>query len=252
MPLVPIEDTFKFTHDSNTQGVIRAHLVGIGEMARSLQYTNALYDTKAKAIILTKGAVRSDPLPAHDSFVLSIIYRILWFEVQTEHNGLSGQLVERLQEQDNQIKRLKEQVAVLNRRLDIPDDVSIDGSTDPAVTHDDPHAAHGVVTTLTPLAIAPHQSKEPDNLAAADPESTIRHLRQQAMNMDGYITVKGQYSYYRRPKVLKPNTAFDPEWENDGLRFIFLVPNELQKMHLFVTHDQDLIAQQCVRSSVAS
>lgn len=254
MSLITIEDTFKFTHDSDTSGVIRAHLVEIGEMARSLQYTSAEYDTKAKEIIFTKGAVRSDPLPARDSQTLSVIYRLLWFEVQAQRCGLSGQLAERIQEHEQKIKALETQTQELGRLLNGANQET-DGSNFPVrniIGENSAPAVPDLVAALVPLESAPQKHKEVDSIAADDPKGALHRLREQARSIDGYIAICGARALYSRPRALDQDSVFDRKRQSDGLRYIFLIPDELRAMQLFITHDQDLITRQCLRSEVAS
>lgn len=252
MSLIPIEDSFKFTHDSETSGVVRAHLVEIGEMARTLQYTSAEYDTKTREIIFTKGAVRSDPMPARDTQTLSIIYRLLWFEAQAQHCGLSGQLVERFQEYDRKIKALEKQVQTISRQLNVKSNTADDFPAQSINSENSAPAFPNARAALVPLESAPQKVKEVDSIAADDPKGALHRLREQARSIDGFITVRGARALYSRPRSLEQDTVFDRNRESDGLRYIFIIPDDLRAMQLFVTHDQQLITRQCLQSEAAS
>lgn len=251
MSFIPIENNFQFVHNSNTTGVIRAYLVAIGELAHALHYTRAEYCPKTREIVFVKGAVHSDPLPADDSQMLNVIYRLLWFEQQAQRSDLSGQMAERLQEYDRRIKALEERAQAFDSQpsptgssTSITDLTTADEDSAPAVP--------GIGTTLVPLEGGPLQRDEVGDIADVDPVGTLRRLREQASNIDGFLILQGDLAYYSRPRSLKRNTALDQHQRNDGLRYIFAIPSEMKAMQAFIGHDQELIAQQCLQTEAAS
>lgn len=228
MPIMKIDGSAQFAAASGTYGVAKSHLVSIGELARTLQYTSAEYDTMKRVVILQKDGLKSDPLPAGDIQSLMLIYRILWFEVQARHGGISEQLAGRLQKQDEQISALTKQVAQLSDQL----------RTGAAPTEPIP------ATALIPVDLNLHPPKTDEGNSEVD--ITLSHYRQQAIGIGGLVVVSGTQAFYSRPKTLGKKTAYNRRQKFDGLRYIFGIPDQLKDLGAFIGHDQGLVAERCL------